>query len=601
MLFQEYHKKLKRTGSFSCFNKILLTNITVILMINLSAVPANAIIPYQILLSTINAIVETGKPDKNSGNDQTKLKKGVINNQQNQNTNTGANSVKPKIVIVNQQNQNTNTGTNTVKPKIVIVNQQNLNTNTSKLKKDTALTGNALNKISTDDKRSSDDDFDELEMGSSGLGFQFIFSGFIELENIISTYTKQEPGDINKKNEIRTKLSMQIGNENFYMKAVPNFYVLPLYASGDRYSDYRYSDKIFEISRNGRISGKYSEASLNECYLNLSFNHLRIRIGNQIYGWGTSDVFNPTSFINPTDSRELFYKDSDETTIGVPSVSTMIFASDFTLECVYVPVQTGAISPIAQNFWAYRYDLGFMTIVEQEHKDLPATTENSGYGARLAGCINGVDLSLSVYQGPDASPILRPMAYITDTSDIMVLQEYHPSTNFGTDFSFKLWKFELHGEAAYSPNKYGVVDETPKNFSIKNAEAVLSEPFSTRTSKMYSYSTGFNFIYEKLTITSEWIQSAYADKSLMLPFNTDLLASSINYSFFDSRLRMSLGGLYDFKHEGYVLMPAMYININDVSVKILYSHMSDSPSDDITMFSVFKKHDIVIVGIRYEF
>ena len=555
------------------------------LWVNHSAMPVQAMFSPRIFLSTISAVDESVKLNKNGANEPVKPKK-ITSTDPVKTDKTGTNDpVKPKKITSIEPLKTDKTGTiDPVKPKKI-----------------TADTGNSPKKSVKSVKESTIDDFDELEKGSSGFGYQFIFSGFIEMENIISTYTKQDPGDINKKNEIRTRLSMQAGNENYYFKCVPNFYILPLYFKDDFYSDYRYSDDNFKISRNGRISGKYYEASFNECYLNLSFNHMRLRAGNQIYGWGTSDVFNPTSFINPSDSRELFYKDSDETTIGVPSLSSMIFASDFTLELVYVPVHIGAISPAAKNFWAYQYELGFLTLIEKEYKELPLSAENSGYGARLAGCISGVDLSLSAYRGPDASPLLRPMAYIEKTSDILVQQEYHTSTNFGTDCSFKLWKFELHGEFAYSPDKYGVVDETPDGYVIKDKSNFLLNPFSVRTSRMYSYSAGMNFIQDKLTITSEWIQSGFADKSLMLPFNTDLIASSISYSFFDNKLRMSMGGLYDVKHLGYVLMPSIYINIDDVSVKIAYSHMSDSPSDEITMFSVFKKHDILILALRYEF
>lgn len=445
------------------------------------------------------------------------------------------------------------------------------------------------------------DDFDEFEEGGSGLGYQFIINGFVELENIVNTYTKQEPGDSNKKNEIRVKLNMQAGSEKYYFKCVPNIYALPLYLKDGFYDDYHYNEDNFEISRNGRISGEYYEASFNECFVNAGFDYMRFRLGNQIYAWGTCDVFNPTSFINPSDSRELFFKDADETTLGVPSLSSMIFLSDLTLELVFIPLHVGAISPVSENFWAYHYDIGFMTIVEDKYEPLPAGAENIGYGARLAGSFSGVDISLSFYRGPDANPILRPIDYIPETSDILVRQEYHTSTNFGGDFSFKLWKFEIHGEMAYSPDKYGVVDETPTGFTFEDDSAVLNRPFSIKTSKWYSYSTGLNFIYNNLTLTSEWVQGKNLDKSLMGSYYSDLIAGGISYSFFDGSLDTTLAALYDVKHEGYVLMPSINYKINDISVKLAYSHISNSPSDEITMFSLFKKHDILIIGVRYEF
>lgn len=456
-------------------------------------------------------------------------------------------------------------------------------------------------------KKTEKDEFDEFEEEEKSLGFQFIFNGFVEFENIISTYLYQEPEDINKKNEFRVKLNMQLGNENYYLKLVPNFYFMPFFLSDGLYDDYRYSNKQFTFARNCRMSGEHFELSFNEFFVNVGFEHFRLRLGNQIYAWGTADIFNPTSYINPSDSRELFYKDADENKLGVPSFSSMIFVSDFTIEFVFVPIHVGALSPVADNFWAYHYILGkynLFEIREGKFKAMDPAGENLGYGLRFAGSVKGVDFSVSLYHGPDNTPMLRPYSYLEDSSDIEVRQEYRTSTNLGADISFKLWKFEIHGEISYSPNKYGVVDEVPDDFVVNdsNLQTLLSDPFRIKQSHYISYALGFNFIWKDLVCAAEWLQSAYFDSSLMEPFNSYFLAMSVSYSFLEELIQLSMIGVVDVEDVGYIIMPRIDFDFhNGVSLKLAYSHIGCKPTDDINMFTIFKKHDIFILGVRYEF
>ena len=139
-------------------------------------------------------------------------------------------------------------------------------------------------------------DEEDSEDTSAPAGFEI--SGFISNKNIISTYTEQEPGDINRKNELRANIKLKSGSDDFYLFLNTNQYIIPL-AIND---EFRYSEN-FRIGRNGTISGTFYEMNAREFYVNLAFEKIRLRAGNQVYGWGTADVFNPTSYFNPQDLR----------------------------------------------------------------------------------------------------------------------------------------------------------------------------------------------------------------------------------------------------------------------------------------------------------
>lgn len=454
--------------------------------------------------------------------------------------------------------------------------------------------------IVSEDKGEGNEESEEDSSGDGGSGFIFNLQGFIESENFINTYTEQNPGDINKKNEFRLNLNLQTGTDMFYLRFIPNCYMLPFltYNEVSIYDDYRY-EKKFKVSRNGRISDTNYEVSFNECYLSLDTQYIRLRTGNQIYRWGTADVFNPTSYINPSDSRELIFKDDDEAKIGVPSASAMIFIRDFSLELVYVPVHVPSISPISQNFWAYHYNEGFIPIEEGETEGLEITAENFGYGARLAGTVSGFDFALSGYYGPDREPLLRPMRtlLVPNTLPVLVMPEYYLIGIGGIDIAFSLGDFVFQAEAAYSPNKYGVVDQ---DYS-EPIEDEMTWPFEVKKSGYFSYSTGFNYIWDTFVFTTEWTQSKYSDSSLMPSVYSDLLVARIEDSFFENFIKLSLSCVWDTKHKGFLLMPAMGFDFqNGLTFNLSYGYINGK-DDSMDVFSMYNNYDIIIIGLRYAF
>ena len=87
----------------------------------------------------------------------------------------------------------------------------------------------------------------------------------------------------------------------------------------------------------------------------------------------------------------------------------------------------------------------------------------------------------------------------------------------------------------------------------------------------------------------------------MEPFNSYFLAMSVSYSFLEELIQLSMIGVVDVEDVGYIIMPRIDFDFhNGVSLKLAYSHIGCRPTDDINMFTIFKKHDIFILGVRYE-
>lgn len=443
------------------------------------------------------------------------------------------------------------------------------------------------------------EEHEEAEESVESSDFTLDITGFIENENIISTCTSQEPGEISKKNEIRNNLKIRYGTEKYYLSVVTNQHVIPSTVN----DEYKYSEG-FSAGRNGRISGEFYEINPQELYLNASFESFRIRAGNQIYGWGTSDVFNPTSYFNPYDLRELVFKDEDELKCGVPSLSSLIFIKDYTLELVFVPLHIPALFAEQGNWWAVRYMEGPFPVFVADGGAMELSAANFGYGARFGGTFYGIDASVSGYHGPDRDPLLRPCRTVLIPNkpvSIEVRPEYYNVTYIGADFSMKFDRFTVQGEVSFAPDKTAVIDQ-PYTIDMKM-------PFEITETKALSYSAGFNYYipvqrlvegHEGTAVfTAEWMQTVYYKEGLMRPFLTDIISCRVEDAWFSDRLKPSVTLVIDTAKNGKAIMPKIAWDFqNGFSIDASYCHIS---GDDGSVIGYFRDNDFVSIRGRYEF
>ena len=443
------------------------------------------------------------------------------------------------------------------------------------------------------------------------IGPEFTYSGFTEFQTFVNTGTGQSFKDKNKKNEIRNRLQMRYGTEDLSIFSVSNIYLFQTYMNQRADDHYRYT-KNKGVSRNLRFSSREAELSFDELYLNYNRGDFRLRAGNQIYGWGTADAFNPTSYFNPSDTRELFFRDDDENKAGVPSLSGMFFLGDFTLEAVFVPVHIPPITAPEGNFWALTVDSFLMPIVFDEPERLGIDIDNVGYGARLSTSMGGVDMSLSGYRGPDKSQLSLPDRVIFQGITPVALQIKSQASIvsvFGIDFSAALGDLVVQFEAAYSPDKAGIVERDITSI------ADLMQPFEIDKVHYISYAAGFNYFIPlsrlieghtgDTVFTFEWFQSKYLENGIYEPAITDIVTCKLEDSYFDGRIKATVKGIFDTKHGGKIFWPEIgYDFQNGFLVELGYAVIrgdrgSTWGSDSI--FYYFEDNDIVMVTVRYEY
>ena len=450
---------------------------------------------------------------------------------------------------------------------------------------------------------------EELNMpGDEELGPAFTYNGFIEFESFVNTGRTGSFRERNKKNEIRNRLQMKYGTENLFLYSVSNMYLFQTYLNERAPDHYRYA-KDQQVSRNLRLSSRDAELSFDELYLNYGRGNFRLRAGNQIYGWGTADAFNPTSYFNPSDIREMLFRDDDENKVGVPSLSGMFFLGDYTLEAVFVPVHIPTIMASEGNFWELSINSFPLPIVFDEPEQLSGDIANVGYGARLSTSRGGVDMSFSAYRGPDKDQIFLPYEIVGVLPDVAVLVKPQAAvvTMFGFDVSAALGDFVVQFEAAYSPDKAGIVE--------RGLIASLILPFEIDRSHFLSYAAGFNYFIpmDKLIeghtgdaiFTFEWFKSQYLENGLYAPPITDIVSCKFQDSYSDGRVKTSVKGVFDMKHGGKILWPKIgYDFQNGFLVEAGYVLIwtdKGSTWNGASIFSYFEDNDMLTLTVRYEY
>jgi hypothetical protein len=457
-----------------------------------------------------------------------------------------------------------------------------------------------------------EDEEEGFESDDEEAEVEFSYSGFIEFENYFNTYSKQEFEDANKKNEIRNRLELRYGSGEIYLFTVSDIYFFPTFIDDQIGKDYHYSQDS-GVSRNLRISNRESELRFDELYINYSEGNLRLRAGNQIYGWGTADAFNATSYFNPYDVRELIFRDDDEWKVGVPSLSAMVFMESFTLEMVFVPVHVPMVFFTEDTFWSIDYLDDSYPVVFGETHGLDVEPENFGFGGRVSASIKGVDFSLSGYHGPDREPVFVPSRTLLipdEPISLFIEPKYYVVDMVGFDVTTTvLDNFVVQAEAAYSPNKRGFVKQDMNNYQD------IDLPFEVKKSPYISYAVGFNYFLplNKLlgehegesVFTFEWFQSKYFESELYPPFITDIMTCRYEDSYYDSRVNVKVTGIFEMKNGGLIFWPEISYDFqNGVTAYLSYANISadEQPSwEENSLFYYFRDDDIFIWRIRYEY
>jgi hypothetical protein len=209
-----------------------------------------------------------------------------------------------------------------------------------------------------------------------------------------------------------------------------------------RVDDSQYADDVyFEVPEDNEHR---SYVDLKEAVVGVQKHPLKLTLGKQFFAWGTADGYNPTDNLNPYDYLDPI----DREKLAVYSAAAQLTAGRASLTLVLVPLFTPSRVPFTDSRWlAVPEDVAALA----EPRELPPNTaENMQYAARLRGTIAGWDLSVSYFEGFEATPVIEqttvavaPGVEVTRLTPVFTRMRVP-----GFDFSTTFGKLEVHGEAA---------------------------------------------------------------------------------------------------------------------------------------------------------
>lgn len=465
------------------------------------------------------------------------------------------------------------------------------------------------NSEQSDDFNDFDDDFGDFTNLDEDKTINEINWG-IGFEGLVSTYLKQDPDDIFKKNEIDSFIKYKFGKQNIFFYTDTRLYLLPLRFS-EMSPEYYYSNGL-TISRNGTISVDYSELIFRELYINYEVGRYIIKAGNQLHSWGTADVFSPTSYFNPYDIREFLFKNQDtELQLPVPSLSISAAIKNDSLEMIIVPLHVPARMMQNDSFWAVNYSEGPFPITIADNEGLDFNIKNIGAGIKYYKNIKGVDSNFSLYHGPDRDPSLRPLRTISEPGEkvkIEIMPEYSTYDAAGVALSGTLDSFLIQGELVYSFNKLGIIEKDVQAETATQHELSSLLPFDTTNTHFISYTIGFNYFVPlknlfpshntECVYTMEWTQSLYLDKDIMKPFLSDIIVMRFQDNFFNKKLTTMLSVIFNTYNNSLIVMPELKYNITaSLNLSAMYNYMK---TEEGNYFSNYGDKDFFQWRLSYE-
>jgi len=181
-----------------------------------------------------------------------------------------------------------------------------------------------------------------------------------------------------------------------------------------------------------------------EAYVEYHKGPWEVRLGEQIFAWGTADSYNPTDNLNPHDYVDLV----DNEKIPVFALSTTYHISDFTsFQFVIVPLFTPSRFDGQESRWSFfpaaPPDLDF-----QRH--LPGDNlGNIQFAARAKTSTCGWDLSLSYFDG--FNDVGRPyLSYDAFGAPQTVHFDFDRIRVVGFDFATTWRDIGIHGEISHT-------------------------------------------------------------------------------------------------------------------------------------------------------
>ncbi len=351
---------------------------------------------------------------------------------------------------------------------------------------------------------------------------------------------------------------------------------------GSRKRTYDDLDNLYDSRKERR-----GYLNLNEAYYQLNMDNSDFTIGKKVYRTGKGMIFSPSDRITPKDTLIP----SDPLFLGNYLINFDLYLGKFDFSFVLLPLFKPNRTPPPFNRWTVLPQGADFNVTSEYPSGLAWKNLQSFF--KVEATLNGWDLSLGIYNGPNPEPVVRND--IVDTSNgpsFTLVREYIPVTNINFGFSTTFQRLEIHGEilkqnasegrddsyTMYMIGGFYTIDEWCKLIGIDQITTVL-EFTNENTHKKQSYP-----YYVASSSTSRLFQRSFIG-STNIQFND---RTSFTYDFHNDNKKKGRAQAYSIN----------YTFRNSGKIKFKYEDFSGTGT---SIYSIWDHNDNFSVEYRYNF
>ena len=344
-------------------------------------------------------------------------------------------------------------------------------------------------------------------------------------------------------------------------------------------------------------------------YLNLAYEHVNFRLGNQIVRWGKADEISPLDVVNPEDLSLGFTRTRADRKIPVPMANLEFLSDVISLQGVYIPYFQKSIFHYYGDDWAYFGHLekkygGSINIVEEE----PAQTlREANYGGRLSGTIGRLDLALIYLNHRTDTPALMtfplppgwpppPPGHEASVEDLVIaskvlgqpLKFHYPREElYGLEFETTAGSFGFRGDASYVSSRSFVTSDLQE----------IGKPVITGVVGVDYNGAGGSYL--NVSISQSRIRDYDPALGPTTKEKTSILSGQLSLELFSGNIKLGYLGFTNLTDKSFYQNPKVNISyIPNVGIEAGLEVYGGSPS---TQIGFFDPNDQVYLNLSYFF
>ncbi|MBP9128354.1 MAG: hypothetical protein KBG07_06260 [Elusimicrobia bacterium] len=340
-------------------------------------------------------------------------------------------------------------------------------------------------------------------------------------------------------------------------------------------------------------------------YLNLAYEHVNFRLGNQIVRWGKADEISPLDVVNPEDLSLGFTRTRADRKIPVPMANLEFLSDAISLQGIYIPFFQKSIFHYSGDDWAYFGHLekkyGPINIIEHE----PAKTlRDANYGGRLSGTLGRLDLAFVYLNHRVDTPSMMPFPFPVPSvpgheasiEDLVLVSsqtgrplqfQYLREELYGLEFETTAGSFGFRGDASYVSSR-SFITSTLQELRKPVMTGVLGVDYN-----------GSGGSYLNVSISQSRIRDYDPALGPTTREKTSILSSQLSLELFSGNIKLGYLGFSNLTDKSFYQNPKINISyIPNVGIEAGLEVYGGAPS---TQIGFFDPNDQVYLNLSYFF